>query len=157
MFSHKFGDFKLRHRHRKASVSAACPTCRALPLEPVAWVTERDNRTAKDGPIDPPTVFHAIINSFLQLSQAKKTSQKKKPPCPPIMLAAFQFPLATALPAPNPINAVVVDLFSDAACHIPAGGRNVWDNTCAPTSGFQSYRITFRGSHGQTLKAYSRN
>lgn len=54
-------------------------------------------------------------------------------------------------------NAVVVDLFADTDCRTPAGNRNVWDNSCARTGGFQSYRITSHGGPDQVLTAYSRN
>ena len=54
-------------------------------------------------------------------------------------------------------NAVVVDLFSDTDCQVPAGSRNVWDNSCAPLGGFQSFRITGSGGSGQQLSAYSKN
>jgi hypothetical protein len=54
-------------------------------------------------------------------------------------------------------NAVVVDLFADTDCQQPAGSRNVWDNTCAPLGGFQSFRITNSGGSGQQLSAYSHN
>ncbi|KAK5656892.1 hypothetical protein OQA88_4443 [Cercophora sp. LCS_1] len=55
-------------------------------------------------------------------------------------------------------NAAVVQLFSDRYCKEPAGERNVWDNTCAPTGGFQSYRIvTSATDEHQRLRAYSKN
>ncbi|KAH8726023.1 heterokaryon incompatibility protein-domain-containing protein [Phaeosphaeriaceae sp. PMI808] len=54
-------------------------------------------------------------------------------------------------------NAVVVDLFADTNCQVPAGNRNVWDNSCAPLGGFQSFRVTGSGGSGQQLSAYSRN
>lgn len=54
-------------------------------------------------------------------------------------------------------NAVVVDLFADTDCNTPAGNRNVFDNSCAPLGGFQSFRITGSGGSGQQLSAYSRN
>jgi len=54
-------------------------------------------------------------------------------------------------------HAVIVDLFSDPDCRVPAGNRNVWDNSCARTGGFQSYRITYEGAIGQSLRAHSRN
>ncbi|KAJ3508772.1 hypothetical protein NMY22_g16509 [Coprinellus aureogranulatus] len=54
-------------------------------------------------------------------------------------------------------NAVVVDLFADTNCSIPAGNRNVFDNSCAPLGGFQSFRITGSGGSGQQLSAFSRN
>ncbi|KAF7326267.1 putative transporter [Mycena kentingensis (nom. inval.)] len=54
-------------------------------------------------------------------------------------------------------NAVIVDLFADTDCATPAGSRNVFDNSCAPLGGFQSYRITGSGGSGQQLSAYSRN
>lgn len=62
------------------------------------------------------------------------------------LMAAFAF-----------TNAAVVDLFSDTNCQVPAGSRNVWDNSCAPLGGFQSYRITSGGGGGQFISAYSRN
>jgi len=54
-------------------------------------------------------------------------------------------------------NAAVVDLFSDPDCRDHAGSRNVFDNTCARTGGFQSFRITSGGGSGQRVTAYSRN
>ncbi|KAK4446240.1 hypothetical protein QBC34DRAFT_383391 [Podospora aff. communis PSN243] len=54
-------------------------------------------------------------------------------------------------------NAVVVDLFHDEHCFNPAGQRNVWDNTCAPTGSFSSFRIVSAGGPGQSLRAHSRN
>lgn len=54
-------------------------------------------------------------------------------------------------------NAAVVNLFSDTNCQNPAGSRNVWDNSCAPLGGFQSYMITSGGGGGQFVTAYSRN
>jgi hypothetical protein len=54
-------------------------------------------------------------------------------------------------------NAVIVDLFADPNCNTPAGNRNVFDNSCAPLGGFQSFKITGSGGSGQQLSAYSRN
>ncbi|KAK0620135.1 hypothetical protein B0T14DRAFT_520653 [Immersiella caudata] len=54
-------------------------------------------------------------------------------------------------------DAVIVDFFSDTNCNVPAGNRNVWDNSCASLGGFSSFRVTFRGGVGQFLRAYSRN
>ncbi|KAF3000920.1 hypothetical protein E8E13_008529 [Curvularia kusanoi] len=54
-------------------------------------------------------------------------------------------------------SAVVVDLFADTNCNEPAGSRNIYENTCAPLGGFQSFRITGSGAGGQQLSAYSRN
>ena len=53
--------------------------------------------------------------------------------------------------------AAVVDLFSDPDCRTPAGSRNVFNNTCARTGGFQSFRITSGGGSGQHITAYIRN
>ena len=55
------------------------------------------------------------------------------------------------------INAVIVDMFSDEGCSDLVDSRNVWDNTCALTKGFQSYRITLRGGDFQRLTAYNRH
>lgn len=65
--------------------------------------------------------------------------------------------LLTLLASTSLTSAVVVDLFADIDCTIPAGSRNVWDNTCAPLGGFQSFRITNSGGSGQQLSAYSKN
>lgn len=54
-------------------------------------------------------------------------------------------------------NGAVIDLFSDTACGNAAGSRNVYDNTCAPLGGFQSFRITSGGTGGQQISAFSRN
>jgi hypothetical protein len=54
-------------------------------------------------------------------------------------------------------NAIIVDLFSDTNCRNAAGSRNVWDTSCAPLGGFQSFKVTFGGGVGQYLRAYSRN
>ncbi|KAK0610832.1 hypothetical protein B0T14DRAFT_570765 [Immersiella caudata] len=53
-------------------------------------------------------------------------------------------------------NAVMVDLFSDTNFNVAVGSRNVWCNLHAPTGGFQSFRITFPGAIGQSLRAHSR-
>jgi hypothetical protein len=54
-------------------------------------------------------------------------------------------------------NAAVLNLFSDRNCKTPAGNRNVWDNTCAPVGGFQSYMIVTAGGIDQAVTTYSRN
>lgn len=53
--------------------------------------------------------------------------------------------------------AYVVDLFADQNCQVPAGSRNVWDDTCAELGGFQSFRVTHGGGDRQRIRAYSRN
>lgn len=53
--------------------------------------------------------------------------------------------------------AVVVNLYSDQNCQNPAGQRNVYDNTCAPTGGFQSFSIDTYGGSLQKLIVWSRN
>jgi hypothetical protein len=54
-------------------------------------------------------------------------------------------------------NAAIVDLFADQNCETPAGSRNVYDDSCAPLGGFQSFRVTYQGGNGQYLTAYSPN
>ncbi len=54
-------------------------------------------------------------------------------------------------------NGAIVQFYSDTACKNAAGSRNVYDNTCAPTGGFQSYKITTGGGVGQVLRAYGPN
>lgn len=54
-------------------------------------------------------------------------------------------------------NAVIVDLFADPNCETPAGSRNVFDNSCAPLGGFQSFIITFSGGSDQVLTSYGPN
>lgn len=54
-------------------------------------------------------------------------------------------------------NGAIVQLYSDENCQTAAGSRNVYDNTCAPTGGFQSYKITTSGGGNQFIRAYSPN
>jgi hypothetical protein len=54
-------------------------------------------------------------------------------------------------------NAAIVDLYSDRNCQVPAGSRNVWDNSCAPLGGYQSFKLTYPGGNDQVIRAYSRN
>jgi hypothetical protein len=54
-------------------------------------------------------------------------------------------------------NAAIVSMYSDKFCRDFVGERNVWDNTCAPERGFQSWRITTDGGGGQYIRSYSRN
>jgi hypothetical protein len=55
------------------------------------------------------------------------------------------------------VNGAVLDLFSGPNCSGSVTSRNVFDNTCAQTGGFQSYRITSGGGGGQKISTYSRN
>ena len=52
--------------------------------------------------------------------------------------------------------AYVVELFENSDCTGNSGSRNVWDNTCAYTQGFQSLMLTTNGGGLQQLTAYSR-
>jgi hypothetical protein len=54
-------------------------------------------------------------------------------------------------------NAAVVDFFNDNNCQDFSYSRNIYDNTCGPTGGFQSFRVTADGGNFQRLTAYSRN
>jgi hypothetical protein len=54
-------------------------------------------------------------------------------------------------------NAAVLNLYSDKNCKNAAGNRNVWDNTCAPVGGFQSYIITTAGGINQAITTWSPN
>jgi hypothetical protein len=53
--------------------------------------------------------------------------------------------------------AFVVTIWTEPNCGGAAASRNVYDNTCAPTGGFQSFQITTYGSDSQQLAAYSTN
>ena len=52
--------------------------------------------------------------------------------------------------------AYVVTLYSGKDCTGTSTSRNVWDNTCAYTKGFQSFELTKYGGGTQQLIAYSR-
>jgi hypothetical protein len=54
-------------------------------------------------------------------------------------------------------HAFIADLFADQHGQIPAGTRNVYDNTCAPLGGSQSFRFTTSGGGNQCLRSYSYN
>ena len=45
-------------------------------------------------------------------------------------------------------DAAVLQLYSDNARADPAGQVNVWDNTCALTGGFQSFKLLVLGGDG---------
>jgi hypothetical protein len=54
-------------------------------------------------------------------------------------------------------NAAIVQLYADTNCRTPAGSRNVYDNTCAPLGGYQSFKITTAGGGNQYITSYSPN
>ena len=51
--------------------------------------------------------------------------------------------------------AYVVELYNNPDCTGDSGSRNVYDNTCAYTQGFQSLMLTGNGGALQQLTAYS--
>ncbi|KAK0610849.1 hypothetical protein B0T14DRAFT_570781 [Immersiella caudata] len=54
-------------------------------------------------------------------------------------------------------HAAIIDFFQDSNCTVPAGNRNLWDNSCAQTGAFESVRITYPGGSDQHISCYSRN
>ena len=70
------------------------------------------------------------------------------------MKATFFTLAATCIAATQ---AFVVTLWTEPNCGGAAASRNVYDNTCAYTGGYQSYEITTGGADGQQLTAYSPN
>ena len=52
-------------------------------------------------------------------------------------------------------NAFVAELYSDQHCTNLVDTRNIWDDTCATTVGFQSFKIITSGSYIQYGRAYS--
>ncbi|KAK4442338.1 hypothetical protein QBC34DRAFT_387421 [Podospora aff. communis PSN243] len=54
-------------------------------------------------------------------------------------------------------NAAIIEMFSDKECKDHVGTVNVWDNTCARTTGFESFVITAEGGFQQTIRAHLRN
>ncbi|KAK4444185.1 hypothetical protein QBC34DRAFT_442696 [Podospora aff. communis PSN243] len=54
-------------------------------------------------------------------------------------------------------DAAIIRMYSDGSCKNFIGERNVWDNTCAPETGFSSYEITTAGGHLQMIRSYSPN
>ena len=53
-------------------------------------------------------------------------------------------------------NAYVVLMYPEPNCEGEPVRRNVWDNTCAYTKGFQSLSVVHLGGDFQQLKAYAR-
>src|ERR1700761_7026687 len=53
--------------------------------------------------------------------------------------------------------AFVVSLYDDPNCEGAEASRNVYDDSCAYTGGFQSFKITTAGGTGTELVAYSQN
>ena len=51
--------------------------------------------------------------------------------------------------------AYVVEMYDSKDCTGASRTRNVYDNTCAYTSGFQSFKLTKNGGKLQQLIAYS--
>ncbi len=51
--------------------------------------------------------------------------------------------------------AYIVDLYDTTDCTGASTERNVYDNTCAYTEGFQSLKLTYNGGDLQQLTAYS--
>ena len=51
--------------------------------------------------------------------------------------------------------AYVVELYANTGCTGSSSSRNVYDNTCAYTQGFQSFKFTTQGGALQQLTAYS--
>jgi len=51
--------------------------------------------------------------------------------------------------------AYIVELYENTSCTGSSSSRNVYDNTCAYTQGFQSLKFTTQGGSGQQLTAYS--
>lgn len=54
-------------------------------------------------------------------------------------------------------NAAVMDFYDDPNCQQYSYTRNVYDESCAPTGGFQSYRITTAGGSTQVITTFGRN
>ncbi|KAK3054406.1 hypothetical protein LTR09_004674 [Extremus antarcticus] len=54
-------------------------------------------------------------------------------------------------------NAYIVTLYTEPNCLGAAAERNAYDNTCALTGGFQSWRLSGHGGVYQRLQTYSRN
>lgn len=53
-------------------------------------------------------------------------------------------------------SAYVVQMYPDPDCGGEPTERNVFDNTCAFTGGFQSFKMTVHGGNLQQMTAYSR-
>ena len=51
--------------------------------------------------------------------------------------------------------AYIVELYENNDCTGDSTSLNVWDSTCAYTSGFQSLKLTYNGGYNQQLIAYS--
>ena len=51
--------------------------------------------------------------------------------------------------------AYIVEMYENTDCTGSSSSRNVYDNTCAYTGGFQSLKLTTNGGANQQLTAYS--
>lgn len=54
-------------------------------------------------------------------------------------------------------NGAIVKLYHDRNCQQEAGERNVWDNTCAPTGAWSSFKIVYDGAWGQIIRGHHTN
>lgn len=63
--------------------------------------------------------------------------------------------LATAAGLLATSNAYVVEMFPDKDCGGEPVRRNIYDNTCAYTKGFQSIKLKVNGGNFQQIVAYS--
>lgn len=65
--------------------------------------------------------------------------------------------LAAAAASVASVKGAEIEFWTGPNCSGDAAYRNVYDNTCAPTGGFQSFRITSGGGGGQYITSYSQN
>lgn len=69
----------------------------------------------------------------------------------------FKTILATLLGGLAATNAALVSIYSDQQCQNLIAERNVEDNSCAPTGGFSSWKVTGGGGSGQQITSWSAN
>ncbi|KAM3517277.1 hypothetical protein MY4038_010321 [Beauveria bassiana] len=54
-------------------------------------------------------------------------------------------------------HAAIVKIYHDRNCQVEAGERNVWDNTCAPTGSWSSFKIVYNGGATQKIRGHHAN
>ena len=69
----------------------------------------------------------------------------------------MKIPLITTAFLAASSQAYVIRVWTEPNCRGAAAERNVYDGTCAPTGGFQSFQLLTYGGNTQVLTAYSRN
>ncbi|KAG8532439.1 uncharacterized protein KY384_002316 [Bacidia gigantensis] len=101
------------------------------------------------------TQFTLIVFPEQPSHPQNPTQQISQPP--PSTMKNILIALLTGTSLITASQAYVAELYTKKGCTGAVAKRNVYDNTCAYTGGFQSFKLTTKGGEGQRLNAYSRN